>query len=79
MEEGEEKTREVLNEEGERVIKVVRKGIKRRDGTGCSSHGTCGLAADVAVEGEVFQRWRGKAAGAADVLWSARDLRQGIE
>jgi hypothetical protein len=79
MEGGEEETRELVNEEGETVIRVVRKGIKRRDETGCSSHGTCGLAADVAVEGEVFQRWRGKAAGAADVLWSARDLRQGIE
>jgi REP element-mobilizing transposase RayT len=39
MEEGEEKTREVVNEEGERVIKVVRKGIKRREGTGCSFDG----------------------------------------
>jgi hypothetical protein len=25
------------------------------------------------------RKMRGKAAGAADVLWSARDLRQGIE
>jgi hypothetical protein len=119
MEEGEEKTREVVNEEGERVIKVVRKGIKRREGTGCSfdgqeqvvpATGHVGLRqmlrwkvryfSDGAVIGSrafvdgLFEqcrdrfgpkrksgarKMRGRAGAAANLLWSARDLRAGVE
>jgi len=111
MEEGEEKTREVVNEEGERVSKVVRKGMRRRKGMeeagGLKS--ALSMAAvlrwkvryftDGAVIGSrafvdgLFEqcrdrfgakrrtgarRMRGKAAGAADLIWSARDLRVGV-
>jgi putative transposase len=113
LEEGEEKTREVVNEEGERVTQVVRKGMSRRkvmeeeeagglksalrlgrmlrwkvryftDGAAIGSRGF--------VDGLFEQcrdrfgpkrktgarKMRGRAAGATDVLWSARDLRLGI-
>jgi hypothetical protein len=122
MEEGEEKTREVVNEDGERVTEVVRKGMPgggKKEGTGCSfdgleqvvpATGHVGLRqmlrwkvryfSDGAVIGSrafvdgLFEqcrdrfgpkrksgarKMRGRAAGAADVLWSARDLRQAIE
>jgi putative transposase len=118
---GEEKTREVVNEEGERVMEVVRKGIPgrgREKGTGCSPDG---LEQVVPATGHValgqMLRWkvryftdgaaigsrafvdglfeqcrerfgtkrksgarkmRGRASGAEKLLWSARDLQQGI-
>ncbi len=121
MEEGEEKTREVVNADGERVTEVVRKGMRgrgRKEGTGCSFDGleqvvpatghvalrkmlrwkvryfTDGavIGSRAFVEGLFEQcrdrfgakrksgarKMRGKAAGAADMLWSARDLRVGI-
>jgi hypothetical protein len=119
---GEEKTREVVNEEGERVMEVVRKGMPargREKGPVCCQEG---LKQVVPATGHValsqMLRWkvryftdgaaigsrafvdglfeqcrerfgtkrksgarkmRGRAAGAADALWSARDLRTGLE
>jgi hypothetical protein len=113
LEAGEEKAPEVVNEEGEQVMEMVRKGM-RREGTVCSFHGleqvvpatghvsigrmlrwkvryfTDGAAigsrafVDVLFEQcrERFgpkrksgaRKMRGRAAGAVDVLWSARDL-----
>jgi REP element-mobilizing transposase RayT len=121
LEEGEEKTREVVNEDGERVTEVVRKGLPGRgekEATGCSfdgpgqvvsATGDVGLRqmlrwkvryfSDGAVIGSrafvdgLFEqcrerfgpkrksgarKMRGKAAGATELLWSARDLRRGI-
>ena len=113
MEEGEEKTREVVNEEGERVIKVVRKGMSRRKVMEEEETGGLKSALRVAavlrrkvryftdgaaigsrafVDGLFEQcrerfgakrksgarKMRGKAADAADMLWSARDLRKEI-
>jgi hypothetical protein len=113
MEEGEEKTREVVNTDGERVTEVVRKGMERR--RILEEEETGGLKSVLRVaamlrrkvryfnDGAVIgsrafvdglfeqcrerfgpkrksgaRKMRGKAAGAADVLWSARDLRVGI-
>jgi hypothetical protein len=113
LEEGEEKTREVVNTDGERVTEVVRKGMERR--RILEEEETGGLKSVLRVaamlrrkvryfnDGAVIgsrafvdglfeqcrerfgpkrksgaRKMRGKAAGAADVLWSARDLRVGI-
>jgi hypothetical protein len=53
LEAGEEKAPEVVNEEGEQVMEMVRKGM-RREGTVCSSHGSCVHWKDAAVEGEIL-------------------------
>jgi REP element-mobilizing transposase RayT len=121
-EEGEERAREIVNEGGERVTEVVRKGIPgraRREGTGCSfdeleqvvpATGHVGLrqmlqwkvryfSDGAAIGSRAFvdglyeqcrerfgakrksgaRRMRGRAAGAAEMLWTARDLRKRIE
>jgi hypothetical protein len=118
LEEGMERTREVVNPEGERVTEVVRKGMRRERVTRDHNEG---LEQVVPATGHValrqLLRWkvryftdgavigsrafvdglfaqcrerfganrksgarkmRGKAAGAAGILWSARDLRRGI-
>jgi putative transposase len=114
LEEGVEKTREVIDEQGERVSKVVRKGMKTEQVV--SEREQLAAGRDVAlrrmlrwkvryftdgaavgsrafVDGLYEQcrerfgakrksgarKMRGKAAGAADWLWTARDLRKGIE
>jgi hypothetical protein len=113
-----ERTREVVNPEGERVTEVIRKGMRRERGSGDSNED---LEQVVPATGHValrqLLRWkvryftdgavigsrafvdglfeqcrerfgskrrsgarkmRGRAAGASDFLWSARDLRKGI-
>jgi hypothetical protein len=113
LEEGVEKTREVVNEEGGKVSKVVRKGMSRQKVMDEEETGGLKSALRVAavlrwkvryfadgaaigsrafVDGLFDQcrerfgakrksgarKMRGKAAGAAQLLWSARDLRVGI-
>jgi len=114
LEDGEEKTREVVNEQGEAVTQVVRKGLA--SGKVAAELSELATSQDVALR--QMLRWRvryftdgaavgsrafvdrlftqcrdrfgpkrktgarkmrGKAAGAAELLWSARDLRLGIE
>jgi putative transposase len=114
LEEGEEKTREVVNEQGERVVQVVKKGMKTQQVV--SEMDRLSAGKDVALR--QMLRWkiryftdsgvvgsrafvermfeqsrdrfgpkrksgarkmRGKAAGAADLLWTERDLRVGVE
>jgi hypothetical protein len=114
LEEAQEKTREVVNEQGERVTKLVRKGMQT--GQVVSEIERLAAGRDVAlrqllrwkvryftdgaaVGSRAFvnglyeqcrerfgakrksgaRRMRGRAAGAADLLWTARDLRKGIE
>ena len=112
--EGEEKTREVLNRQGERVTEVVRKGMKTEKAAAERERLTAGrdvalrqmlrwkvryFTDGAAVGSRAFvdglyaqsrerfgakrksgaRKMRGKAAGAAAWLWSARDLRLGIE
>jgi REP element-mobilizing transposase RayT len=114
MEEGEEKTREVVNTDGERVTEVVRKGMERR--RILEEEETGGLKSVLRVaamlrrkvryfsDGAVIgsrafvdglfeqcrdrfgpkrksgaRRMRGRAGAAANLLWSARDLRVGLE
>jgi hypothetical protein len=114
LEEGQEKTREVINEQGERVTKVVKKGMQ--SGQVVSEIERLAAGRDVAlrqllrwkvryftdgaavgsrafVDGLYEQcrerfgakrksgarKMRGRPAGAADLLWTARDLRKGIE
>ena len=114
LEEGEEKTREVVNEQGESVTKVVRKGMAT--GKVAAELGQLATGRDVALrqmlrwrvryftDGAVIgskefveslftqcrerfgpkrksgaRKMRGRAAGAAERLWTARDLRLGIE
>jgi putative transposase len=114
LEEGEEKTREEVNEQGEAVTTVVRKGIA--SGKVAAELSELATSRDVALrqmlrwrvryftDGAVIgskefvdslftqcrerfgpkrksgaRKMRGKAAGAAELLWSARDLRLGIE
>jgi putative transposase len=114
LDEGEEKTREIVNPQGERVTEVVRKGMKTANAA--SERDRLAAGGDVAlrqmlrwkvryftdgaavgsrafVDGLFEQcrerfgakrksgarKMRGKAAGAAELLWSARDLRLGIE
>ena len=113
LEEGEETTREVFNARGERVIEVVKKGMKTPQVTEEMDRLAAGkdvalrqmlrwkvrYFTDGAVVGsrafvdglyaqcrERFgakrksgaRKMRGRASGAADLLWSARDLRKGI-
>ena len=112
--EGEEKTREVLNRQGERVTEVVRKGMKTEKAAAERERLTAGrdvalrqmlrwkvryFTDGAAVGSRAFvdglyaqcrerfgakrksgaRKMRGKATGAAAWLWSARDLRLGIE
>ena len=114
LEEGQENTREVVNEHGERVTKVVRNGMQ--SGQVATERERLATGRDVAlrqllrwkvryftdgaavgsrafVDGLYEQcrerfgakrksgarRMRGRAAGAADLLWTARDLRKGID
>ena len=114
LEEGEEKSREDVNEEGERVKRVVRKGMAAEKvareleplaaGRGIAlrqllrwkvRYFTDGAAVGsrAFVDGLYEQcrerfgpkrksgarKMRGKAAGASELLWTARDLRKGIE
>jgi hypothetical protein len=114
LDEGEEKTREVVSEQGERVTQVVKKGMKteqvdselKRSATGRDValrqmlRWKVRYFVDGAAVGsrsfveELFslcrgrfgpkrksgaRRMRGRAAGAADLLWTARDLRKGID
>ena len=114
LEEGAEKTREVVNEQGERVTTVVRKGMETgkvvseiellATGRGVAlrqvlrwkvRYFTDGAAVGsrAFVDGLFEQcrerfgakrksgarKMRGRAAGAADLLWTARDLRKGID
>ena len=117
LEEGEEKTREEVNEQGEPVTQMVRKGIA--SGKVAAELNELATSRDVALR--QMLRWRvryftdgaavgsrafvdqlftecrdrfgpkrktgarkmrgkaGGASGAADLLWTARDLRLGIE
>jgi REP element-mobilizing transposase RayT len=114
LEEGQETTREEVNEQGERVTKVVRKGMQT--GQVVSELERLATGRDVAmrqllrwkvryftdgaavgsrafVDGLYEQcrerfgakrtsgarKMRGRAAGAAEMLWTARDLRKGID
>jgi REP element-mobilizing transposase RayT len=114
LEEGEEKTKEMINEQGERVEKVLKKGMKSRQVT--AELDRLGAGRDVAwsrilrwkvryftdgaaVGSRAFveslfeqcrerfgakrksgaRKMRGKAACAAEHLWTARDLRVGVE
>jgi len=114
LEEGEEKTREVVIEHGERVEKVVKKGMKSAQVTAELGRLEAGrnvalrrmlrwkvryFTDGAAVGSRAFvdglfeqcrerfgakrrsgaRKMRGKAAGAADFLWSARDLRLGVK
>jgi REP element-mobilizing transposase RayT len=113
LEEGAEKTREVVTPQGERVTEVVRKGMDQEE-AGAELEQLSG-GRDVALrkmlrwkvryftDGAVIgsrgfvdglfsqcrdrfgpkrtsgaRKMRGRASGAAGLLWSARDLRQGI-
>ncbi|MCU0748549.1 MAG: hypothetical protein MUF13_03285, partial [Akkermansiaceae bacterium] len=114
LEEGEEKTREVVNEQGERVVEVVKKGMKTEQVVAEQDRLAAGK--DVALQqmlrwkvryftdgaavgsqgfvNDLFERcrdrfgakrksgarkMRGRAGAAADLIWTARDLRKGIE
>ena len=114
LEEGEEKTREVVNEQGEREVQVVRKGMKsvQVDSEMERLHAgrdvalrkllrwkiryftDSGVVGSRAFVESLFQqsrdrfgpkrksgarKMRGKAAGAAGLLWTERDLRVGVE
>ena len=114
LEEGEEKTKEVVNKQGERVVQVVRKGMKTQQVESemdrlaagrdvamrqmlrwkiryFTDSGVVGSRAFVEVMIEQCRhrfgpkrksgarKMRGKAAGAADLLWTERDLRVGVE
>jgi REP element-mobilizing transposase RayT len=114
LEEGEEQTREVVNEQGERVLEVVKKGMKSQQVVSEMDRLAAGknvalrqmlkwkvrYFTDGAVVGsqgfvnDVFDRcrdrfgakrktgarkMRGRAGAAAEFLWTARDLRKGIE
>jgi REP element-mobilizing transposase RayT len=114
LEEGEEKSREIVNPQGERTAKVVKKGMAKelvaaeldRLAAGRDvalsqmlrwkvRHFTDGAAVGSrAFVDSLFEqcrerfgpkrrtgarKMRGKAAGAAGLLWSARDLRMGVE
>ena len=113
LEEGEERTKEVVNSNGERVTEPVRKGMPKDQSSAEMERLTTGK--DVALrkllkwrvryftDGAVIgsrafvdgvyeqcrerfgskrksgaRRMRGRAAGIADLIWTARDLRQGI-
>jgi REP element-mobilizing transposase RayT len=113
LEEGEEKTREIVNEAGERVTRAVKKGMapekvaaeldrleagrdvalrqmlrwKVRYFTGGAAVGSRAFVDGLFEQcRERFgpkrksgaRKMRGKAAGAAEYLWSARDLKVGI-
>ena len=113
LEEGEEKTREMVDERGEEVAEVVRKGMAKEKVTTELERLDAGrdvalrqmlrwkvryFSDGAAVGSRAFvdglfeqcrdrfgpkrksgaRRMRGKAAGAAELLWSARDLRRGI-
>ena len=113
LEEGEEKTREVVSERGERVSQVLKKGMKTpqvksemdRLAAGrdvalrqmlrwkvryFTDSGVVGSRAFVESMFEQCRdrfgskrksgarKMRGKAAGVADLIWTARDLRNGI-
>jgi REP element-mobilizing transposase RayT len=56
LEEGVERTREVVNPEGERVTEVVRKGMRREKGRGAPNEGLEGLEQDVPGTGHVALR-----------------------
>ncbi|MEX1115120.1 MAG: hypothetical protein WEB53_07715, partial [Akkermansiaceae bacterium] len=114
LEEGEEKTKEMINEQGERVEKVLKKGLK--SGQVAAELDRLGAGRDVAwsrmlrwkvryftdgaaVGSRAFveslfeqcrerfgakrksgaRKMRGKVACAAEHLWTARDLRVGVE
>jgi hypothetical protein len=114
LEEGEEKTREVINEQGECVVKVIKKGMKApqvvtemdrlasgrdvalrqmlmwkvryfTDGAAVGSRAFVdGLHEQCrdrfgAKRRSGARKMRGRAAGAAELIWTARDLRKGIE
>jgi putative transposase len=114
LEEGEEKTREVVNARGEREVQVVKKGMKTQQVVSEMDRLSAGkdvalrkmlrwkirYFTDSGVVGSrafverMFQqsrdrfgpkrksgarKMRGKAAGAADLLWTERDLRVGVE
>jgi hypothetical protein len=114
LEEGEEKTREVVNAQGERVVEVIQKGMKTpqvltemdrlmkgrdvalrqmlrwkvryfTDGVAVGSRAFVdGLYEQCrerfgAKRKSGARKMRGRATGAADHLWTARDLRKGIE
>jgi REP element-mobilizing transposase RayT len=113
LEEGQEKTPEVINEQGERVTKVVKKGMQTEqvateleqlaagrdvalrqllrwkvryftDGAAVGSRAFVdGLYEQCrerfgAKRKSGARKMRGRAAGAADLLWTARDLRKDI-
>jgi REP element-mobilizing transposase RayT len=114
LEEGEEKTREVVNAQGERVVEVIKKGMKTpqvvsemdrlmtgrdvalrqmlrwkvryfTDGAAVGSRAFVdGLFEQCrerfgAKRKSGARKMRGRASGAADRLWAARDLRKGID
>jgi hypothetical protein len=113
LEEGEEKTREIVNPQGERAAQVVRKGISKEKAAAEMERLSSGrdvalrrmlrwkvryFTDGAAVGSRAFvdglfeqcrerfgakrkngaRKMRGKAAGAAGLLWSARDLRSGV-
>ena len=63
LEEGEEKTREVVNEQGERVTKVVKKGMQSGqvaiERERLAAWPGCGIAAAAEVESEILYGWSG--------------------
>ena len=114
LEEGQEKTRDVVNEQGECVAKLVRKGMAAEKAEAELDRLAAGrdvalrqmlrwrvryFTDGAAVGSRAFvdglyeqcrerfgakrksgaRKMRGRAAGAAELLWTARDLRQGIE
>jgi putative transposase len=114
LEEGEEKTREIMNPQGERAEQVVRKGMAKgkvlmeldrlaagrdvalrkmlrwkvryfTDGAAVGSRAFVDGLFEQCRErfGEKrktgARKMRGRAAGAAELLWTARDLRMGME
>jgi REP element-mobilizing transposase RayT len=113
LDEGEEHTREIVNEQGERVMQVVRKGMATQKVATELEHLATGrdvalrqmlrwkvryFTDGAAVGSRAFvdglfeqcrerfgakrksgaRKMRGKAAGAAALLWTARDLKVGI-
>jgi putative transposase len=114
LEEGEEKAKEVINENGERVEKVLRKGMKSEQVSAEMEQLSAGnsvalrrmlrwkiryfidggvVGSRAFVDGFFLQcrdrfgakrksgarKMRGKAAGVANLLWTARDLRMVVD
>jgi hypothetical protein len=114
LEEGEEVSREVVNEQGERVVEVIKKGMKTPQVVTEMDRLTAGgdvalrkmlrwkvryFTDGAAVGSRAFvdglfeqcrerfgakrksgaRKMRGRASAAADLLWTARDLRKGTD